>query len=244
MMSGFKRYNIEHLSPSSLNLFLSQPAAWVLRYVVKATDNGPSPAAWRGTAVEAGMTALLLGSPRDAALTAAHTNYDLNAAGHDGVEDERAIIAPMLDRVADTVATWPRPVSTQRRVSVNYGDSMPPIIGFLDYEMPDHVVDLKTTKALPSSPRPDHVRQAALYARATNLPVRLMYVTPKKVATYEVTPEQVAEGWGQLVKAASALELVLHTFFPQQLATIYVPDFDHYVWNDQLKEQWNVFAKK
>ena len=269
-MNGFEKYNIGHLSPSSLNLFLGQPAAWVLRYVGKYSDAGDKFAACRGTAVEAGMTALLLGTDLDGAVRSAEVNWGLNVPKApeglvtDGsyedmareaeevlerkraAEAERVLIRPMVKRVAKAVSGWPRPVSTQRRVSAAWrGDAEwpAPVIGYLDYEMPDCVVDLKTTKALPSEPRADHVRQAAVYARATGLPVKLLYVTPKKSATYELTQAQIDEGWRQIVAAAEALEIVLRTFGPKELKQIYVPDFDHYVWNDAMKETWNVFAK-
>lgn len=245
---SFSRFGIDHLSPSSLNLWLAEPAMWVLRYVHGYKDRA-GPAMARGTAVEAGMQALLAGTVLDGAVTAAHVNYDLNEPeDRDGREEERALIAPMLAQVAGAVAGWPLPVSYQRKVSLRYeGGESVPIVGYVDFEMDDCVVDLKTTKALPSKPRAEHVRQVSLYALATGKAARLAYVTPKKFAVYDVAPSDIEAGWQQLRRAARALEKTLAASpSTESLNDFCVPNFDSYYWDEQsilrAKEVYNVLA--
>lgn len=247
-MTGFARFGIKHLSPSSLNLWLSQPAMWALKYVHGYKDEA-GPAMARGTAVEAGMQVLLTGGSVDGAVTAAHVNYDLNQPEPGDERDaERALIEPMVRQVALVTEGWPRPVSYQRKVEALYeGVATLPIIGYLDFELEDCVVDLKTTKALPGKARIEHVRQVGLYARATNKPVNLLYVTPKKSGLISVSPEDAEAGWRQLKAAARALERTL-TASPtaDALAEFFVPDFDSYHWDEKsiskAKEVYNVHA--
>ena len=246
---SFAKYNISHLSPSSLNLFLAEPAMWVMKYVHNLKSDAGY-AAKRGTAVEAGMTALLLGATVEGAVRSAEVNWRLNTdVEKDGVPSpdvtteavyEADLIKPMVEQIAQACAGWPRPISTQRKVALDWSGapstrSVIPIIGYLDYELDEAVIDLKTTKAAPSAPRPDHVRQGALYAKATNKPVTLLYVTPKRHVAHLLTPDLVEQGWAQLTRAASALERVLAVCTREDLTKIYVPDFDHYVWDDKSR---------
>lgn len=247
-MTGFARFGIKHLSPSSLNLWLAQPAMWTLKYVHGYKDEA-GPAMARGTAVEAGMQVLLTGGSVDGAVTAALVNYDLNQP--DASEErnaERAVIEPMVRQLSGAISGWPTPMSYQRKVDALYeGAATLPILGYLDFEFDDCVVDLKTTKALPSRPRPDHVRQVGLYAHATGKPVKLLYLTQKKASVISVSPEDADAGWRQLKAAARALERTL-TASPtaDALAEFFVPDFDSFYWDEKsiskAKEVYNVHA--
>src|SRR5688572_30482018 len=96
-MSAFRRFGIEHLSPSSLNLWVAAPGLWTLRYLAGVKDEG-SPAMWRGSAVEDGFSHLLRGRAMAEAEAAALNSFELNAQGElsDDLDKERASIAPML----------------------------------------------------------------------------------------------------------------------------------------------------
>jgi hypothetical protein len=47
----FGTFGIEHLSPSSINLFVEDRAWWTARYILKVKDD-VGPKAWCGSAVE------------------------------------------------------------------------------------------------------------------------------------------------------------------------------------------------
>ena len=55
---SFDRFNITHLSPSSINRWRETPGLWCLRYLAGVWDEG-SPAMHRGTAVERGLERML-----------------------------------------------------------------------------------------------------------------------------------------------------------------------------------------
>jgi len=53
-MNPLARYGIDHLSPSSLNLWRASPGLWSARYLAGFKDE--SAATWRGHAVEAAFS--------------------------------------------------------------------------------------------------------------------------------------------------------------------------------------------
>lgn len=101
MQNSFQRFEIDHLSASSLNLWRSSPGIWAYRYIGKLKEPG-NPAMWRGTAVENGLIALLHGRPLLAAIDAAFQSFDLNAEGYEEQDHdlwaERNLIVMMLEQ--------------------------------------------------------------------------------------------------------------------------------------------------
>ena len=47
----FADHGIDHLSPSSINAYISDPCIWIMRYLY-GFRNGGGPAMWRGTCVD------------------------------------------------------------------------------------------------------------------------------------------------------------------------------------------------
>src|SRR5690242_19227681 len=92
-------HGIDHLSASSLNLWMANPREWAVRYLAKETEEA-DPSMWRGAAVEAGLTCRLRGGSVEQARAAAWDNFELNALGEvsDEVEAERSLVSAMLDR--------------------------------------------------------------------------------------------------------------------------------------------------
>ena len=59
MKNIFETHNIEHLSPSSINLFITDPCMWIIRYLFGYKDNG-NPAMWRGSCVDEAVGKMVL----------------------------------------------------------------------------------------------------------------------------------------------------------------------------------------
>jgi hypothetical protein len=203
MQNSFQRFGIEHLSASSLNLWHASPGIFALRYLAKIKDDGNS-AMWRGSAVENGLAVLLHGQPLDSAIEHAHQAFDLNAQGVIDDDGERELIAPMLEQCSK----WKAPsdlLSTQLKIE-HWFDPVPiPVIGYLDFSFENIDIDLKTTKACPSTPRSDHVRQVSIYRAARNKAGGLLYVTNKRHAYFDVPDDAMNEALSEL--HADALSL-------------------------------------
>jgi hypothetical protein len=204
MRNSFERFGIGHLSPSSLNLWRASPGVWALRYIGKIKDEGKA-AMWRGSAVEVGLAALLHGENLPYAVHAAHMSFDLNATGNNNDEEiEHALIEPMLAQCAKW--KWPSSLNATQLKVEHWFDPVPiPVIGYLDFAFDGIDIDLKTTKACPSTPRADNVRQVALYRAARGRAGGLLYVTDKRHAYYEVTDEMMDEALLEMSAAALSL---------------------------------------
>ena len=182
----FTRFGIDHLSCSSLNLWRASPGIWGLRYLGNIKDEGNA-AMWRGNAVENGFSHILRGTNLAEASKLAVQAFDLNSQGElsDEIQTERDLISPMLKQCSE----WQPPATlaaTQLRVEHWLEDVPIPLIGFLDFAFEEIDVDLKTTKACPSKPRPDHVRQVSFYRAARQKQGGILYVTDKRKAYYQI----------------------------------------------------------
>jgi hypothetical protein len=200
--NSFKRFGIDHLSPSSLNLWRAQPGWWVQRYIRRIKDEDNAAMAV-GKAVEDGLAVCLRTGVIGLGVNAAIEGYKLNYRGPEDKERE-AMIGPML-RV---LQKWTPPSelnATQIKIE-HWLDPIPvPLIGFVDFGFDGIDIDLKTTKACPSSPRADHIRQVSLYRAARGRWGGLLYVTDKRHAYYEVTDEMMEIGLKDLRSAALSL---------------------------------------
>tara|TARA_Y100001951_G_scaffold10729_1_gene6848 strand:- start:1157 stop:1921 length:765 start_codon:yes stop_codon:yes gene_type:complete len=81
-----------------------------------------------------------------------------------------------------------------------------PVRLFTDFEYDNLIVDLKSTLRLPTKPKIDHVRQQALYSKLHDKPIALLYATPKKTLWYDLTKQDVKNGYDELVRDFKSLE--------------------------------------
>ena len=59
---------------------------------------------------------------------------------------------------------------------------------------------------LPSSPKIDHIRQQALYSVVHRKPIALLYATPKKSLWYELSEQDIMDGYQELINDFKSLE--------------------------------------
>jgi len=250
-MNGFEKHGIKHLSNSSINLWESNPAQWVMSYLLKEKRQ-TGPAMWRGIAVEDGVVACLDGGTLTDAVAAALARFDKEITFADEKsEKERAAIAPMLELAVAELEKYGKPQfsidGSQQKVSITCnGDGWKiPIIGFLDLVYPDHglVVDLKTTMRMPSVMMQSHKRQRCIYQRCLggNQQVKFLYVTPKKSGWLE---DGEVDAELATVKAhCNRLERFLSVSDdPQYLASIIPVDPTHFYWSDCINQRKEIFG--
>lgn len=172
------------------------------RYIRRIKDEENAAMA-RGKAVEEGLAVYLRTGVAGLAVSAALEIYAMNYHGPQDKEQE-AMIEPMVR----TLWKWNSPSALNAtQIRIDYWlDPIPvPLIGYVDFGFDGIDIDLKTTKACPSSPRADHVRQVALYRAARERFGGLLYVTEKRLAYYEVTDEMMEGGLKDLRSAALSL---------------------------------------
>lgn len=232
---------LDRLSPSQLVLFKNNPCLWLLKYHFGARDD-VGPAAWRGSAVEAGLNAALGTDVRlvDRCLPHAVGRFELDAQGlaDDDVAKQRDLIEPMLSQAIMACGTLPAKPMQQVRVDHHLDGVSVPLLCFVDYDYPEFLFDLKTTERIPGEPRDDHVLQCAIYSAARKKPARLLYVSGKKSQWYELSEEQIAEGLADARRAAQAIQALCEIFdLPTQAARTMVPNFSDFRWSDATKQK-------
>lgn len=199
-MNGFEKFEVGHLSASSINLAKNAPDVWVAQKLAKKRFGG-SPAMTRGIAVEDAVVAALSTSATiEDAIELGHQRFDKSyPIGDEKTTKERAMIEPSVRLSVEALQEYGKPdfdadnVSDFGQVKVSLStylrdNSLVEVIGYLDLVFEKHglIVDLKTTSRMPNKMSPEHQLQRAIYSHASgNQAVKFLYVTPKKYAFLE-----------------------------------------------------------
>lgn len=250
----FSAHGIEHLSASSINLFIEDPARWVMRYLFVAPKT-QKPVFWRGTAVDDAIGRMFgmqenqpAPEPIDNCKAMAMEQYFGLAAywqeqGYDfdpeEVGKESNNLVKYLDSALPFYQDLGTPAAYQKKIDIMVDDCPIPVIGFIDllYQDGDDKVvrDIKTTGRKPTL-RPSVARQLALYAHAENATpfVDYVYVTSRN-SDVEVFP---VDNWElhfndvrQAIKALT--NLVSYSDDAQQIANLFYPDYDKWSWSSE-----------
>lgn len=238
----FSAHGIEHLSPSTCNLFTASPAMFVMDKCLKKKGQVGC-AAYRGTSVEKGIAhGLETGASESECIKVAEEEFwRLSALSNDpSRQKEKEAVPEMVKIGLKELMPYGQPTSSQGKIEYWFESISVPFIGFYDFEWSNHniLIDLKTTHALPSKISTNHARQVALYtaARGNENDPRLTYVTTKKCATYRL--ENVSEH----VKALERIGLAIQRFLsvsedPMELASMVVPEVDSFYFKDAMVRQ-------
>lgn len=196
------------ISPSQINVFLNEPAIWVLnKFFGVYGDMGA--AAKRGNAIELGLTSVLMNNMDfDTSLKRSLEVFDqeMSKIEDEGTAEERDLIEPMLKQAVELFLNIDPPKQAQIRMEPTILEL--PILAIADFDMGEYMTDLKTTKRCPSSPEgisAEHIRQITIYKMASGKKQKLAYVTDKKHALYEVSEEQHATSEKEIKAAAKAM---------------------------------------
>ena len=170
------RLPVRSLSHSSLSLFWRCPERWRRRYVERMREPSGGPALL-GRALGAALTAHFAAQIAGEALSLRDTDDLYLAEFDDGApaalfkerdpvadlrrQGRQALVA-YLNRVAPSV----RPTAVERRVELRFGDVEWSLIGYLDIEEADAVIDVKLRGRHVSQAEADHSAQASLYLLA------------------------------------------------------------------------------
>lgn len=198
-VNPFEKHGIKHLSASSINTYMRDPAAWVARYLLGHKFKY-GVAAQVGLLTEKVVQDCLLGMSFEDALGLAHISFNKDNALNVNEKDLARIndIAPMAQLALEALLGYGEPEFVesingvdQQRIEINCqleGYSMP-FIGYLDFVFPkvNKIVDLKTTLRMPSEMSLSHLIQAAIYQKARpDYDLEFLYVTPKKSKIFEI----------------------------------------------------------
>lgn len=239
MKNPFATHGIEHLSPSSLNQFAAAPAAFVLQRVLKRPV-AVGVAAHRGTAVEAGVLAGLLGSPLTECVDRAMDQFRTLTAlsGDFKLDKERDAIPGFVAEGIKALRPYGPLKESQTYVEHRVEGLPVPIIGYADFLFESGVLfDLKTTHAVASKISTAHARQVSLYTKIPGVSrASILYCSSKKSAAYDL--ENSEAHLRALEKIAGTLQRFLSiSEDPQEIASFVVPDVDSFYFGDDATRQ-------
>ena len=241
----FRAHGIHHLSPSSINTYISDPPMWVARYLFKVKS--PSgPAAVRGIASEFALANKYENGEFDYSTLEAkfltlctESGVSLNSKG---AEKEKKLLKN-FGEVIDNNFDYENLEDYQEKVEVKLEDLPVPILGYIDFRFKDKIVDLKTTTRMPSEPTEAQKRQMALYAMAyPDSEVDLFFASPKDYRKF--TLNNLTTYKKQLEKVAYTIQRFLSISNDKhELASLVYPNLDSWTWGYKMKEEakkiWN-----
>ena len=241
MTSSFERHGIDHLSASSINLFVAEPAMWAMQKLM-GRKSGVGAAAHRGTSIEAGVEMGLFepDAPVEACqeLAEARFNQLTVLSGDPNREKEAAAVAPSVAIALKELRQYGVPSAAagnrQHRIETPIEGVGVPFIGWLDFWFQDHaiIVDLKTQLRLSSKISEPHARQGAIYHAAHgNAEIRFAYVTPQKIGVYRLDDPRIH--LNAVAHIAGSIERFLSMSDDAETLTRSLsPNFDSFYWND------------
>lgn len=211
--SPFEMHGVKYLSPSQINLFISNPAKWLVN-VAGYKDQAYKPAFTYGNAVEVGITrAVVDGISVKESLDLANgefsrieqeaqeskSDYDI-----EGATKKQAHLKRTLEVVIPIYKDFGVPIATQKKVE-HHLDCIPvPLMGYLDLEYDDCVRDLKTTSMKPKM-NSNYSRQLTVYHLATS---------KKPVIDYVYTTTKISE-----LISFDVLDIDMHKKFIENTVT-------------------------
>ena len=244
----FANHDIEHLSISKINLWITDPAKFVATYLCKVPSS-VGVGAFRGTSVEFALSKYLEDNNISDALVDEYlfstfdkecieNNIDTNS---ETALKEKKTLNNYFNQAKQLYVDYGQAEFYQQKVLLNIHEDLPiPFLGYIDFVFKDDDVgirDLKTTARMPSTISQAHSRQLALYSLA--FPDKSLwcdYVTPKQTISYKLSDQD------SKLKEITKISLGLMKFLsisddPYELASMFYPNFDSWMWNDDNKKQ-------
>ena len=245
----FEVHGVQHLSPSSINQFISCPAQWILKV---SGHRGPSsPAMWRGTCVDDAVSSAFDYEDKDMiekttknAISIFDNLYERNKKTNDSlglkydiekVEAERNNIQRYVEVAIPFYKAIGKPTAIQKKIELQFEEIPVPIIGYIDLQYEGIIRDIKTTgrllKVIPSS----ICRQLSVYAYAENsIPYAdFIHVTKAKAEVVSMEITDVESRVNEVKKAAlSMMNVLSYSDDITQVASLFYPDFDDWRWSD------------
>jgi hypothetical protein len=246
MNDPFEAHKVGHLSASSINEYIQNPARWLL-HVSGYRDNAGIPAMWRGTAIDKAITKALF-EPElsdEQVLEYADSEFKINhsSALDDGAEindkkllSEQTALPRYLSVALPHYRSLGTPIASQKKIKIDLYDVgiSVPMIGYIDLLYEGVVRDIKTVGRLPSRVPDTTCRQLSIYAKAENsLPIVDYVHCTKSVSQVAVmaVPSQERH-WRVALNAAKGMARLL-SYSPdiEEVAQLLVPDLDDWRWS-------------
>lgn len=244
----FDQFDIEHLSASSINLFMQDIPLFIVRYLAK--HKAPTnPAMLRGTVIDHAIgnkTSVAEAQKEFMALM----NYEKkqgNVFDQEKTVTEYNNIEKYLEIGIPFYKQLGKPVSYQKKVELQYEDLPIPILGYVDMEYSDCIRDIKTTAKRPSALPEPVQRQIALYAKCLDVDrayADYLYVTKTKAEVISFEVDDIDMRINEVYRVALAMMNLLQNNDINSLVEQFYPDMTSFMWDQSsievAKELWRI----
>ena len=246
MNDPFENHKVGHLSASSINEYIQNPARWLL-HVSGYRDKAGIPAMWRGIAVDKAITKALFEPELSDEQVLEYADSEFKQckldATYDGAEvnpkrliSEHAALPRYLSVALPHYRSLGTPIASQKKIKIDITDIgiAVPIIGYIDLLYEGVVRDIKTVGRLPSRVPDTTCRQLSIYAKAEDsMPIVDYIHCTKSVSQVVVMGVPDPDGhWKVGIQAAKNMARLL-SYSPdiEEVAQLLVPDFDDWRWS-------------
>tara|TARA_R110000803_G_scaffold80008_1_gene145730 strand:- start:1263 stop:2030 length:768 start_codon:yes stop_codon:yes gene_type:complete len=239
----FETHNIGHLSASSINTWVTDPAKWVATYLCGLSSKA-GPAAWRGIATEHAMHKRISNPdlPYRAVEEMLYSKFDefhmdTNAFASDKVAKERYGLINYYTRGMELYSTLGEATSYQEKVVIDFEELSVPFVGYIDFIYPNQIRDTKTVARMVSGFTEGASRQLAIYAQKyPDYEVWVDYITPKEARSYKMAQGAIDYRMKESLKIAYGIQKFLSiSNDSQELASMFYPDYDSWMWSSEMK---------
>lgn len=260
----FERFDLHHLSASSINLFLSNLPLFIVQYLHKYRS--PTNAAMlRGSIADQCVGHALgfhqdddgkwtyksiLQIPDDQLVKDAYKEFDSQIADLNMTEDEQVKCDKEREDLSKYITTatefykskdrpFGNPISYQTKVKLDIGIGVP-LVGFADLEFSESVRDIKTTAKMPSKLTPQISRQLSIYATALEKKSAVAdFIVGRKsgFTVHSIECEEIQMHFDEVYRAAEAIQMLLYNNDINSLIQQSYPDFSDWRWNRHMKAE-------
>ena len=215
MSNDFFIPELKRHSASQLNQYLEYRADWFLSRI-RGIRTGVGAAAWRGTAVEAGLNKFIEeDTTKDECIKHALKVYTQESLGSQDNFEIHQSIGPAVIAAIDSFEDkgyFINPPIMQEEISCMLPGCKKVLYGKLDYSFDKFIVDNKTVGKKPSSLKQAYVLQGAVYRFATGKPVKFHFEVPQKkgvqVVELTLSDEEYEYGLNLAARTAQCIETI------------------------------------
>ena len=238
-------------SPSSGNMWIDSPSAFIWRYGFKHWGKNVPRTTMGKAAEQAAYDAIFGGGTPAEAEKHALGLFELYAEDQFPMHDqetgevipELAASGAIAKRFVELLLPLGKPEKREPREAI----AVPGLDRRVNYEIdlfyPAHgIVDLKATMKMPwgegkePTPRVSHVRQQGLYSKLRNAPASLLYATPKRGEIYRIPDANGRMGAEELMMAFRQIERWDEKFPAPEEAISFIPlQTDTFWWDDEAE---------
>ncbi len=243
----FDQFDIEHLSASSINLYMQDIPLFIVRYLAKHKSPTNS-AMLRGTVIDHAIGEKHSVKEAQKEFMSLMNYHKKEGVTFDEVkaETEYKNIEKYLEVGLPFYEELGEPVSYQKKVELEFDDLPIPVIGYVDLEYEDCIRDIKTTARKPSELLPPVQRQIAIYATALEKDrayADYLYVTKTKAEVITLEVDDIDMRLNEVYRVASAMMHLLQNNDIHSLVDQFYPNPD-WMWSlsdiEFAKDLWRI----